>query len=167
MSFIFDNIKTVPQRFISGVNQSNALTRNTMLIIIIVALALAGLAYAYYKFVVLKDKKFQANREHGTKDSSKTAELMFFYVDWCPHCKTAKPIWEDLKSDPETKNINGYTVTFTEVNCTTETAEIEKLMDEYKIEGYPTIKLKRDGQIIEYDAKPSKATLLQFLQAAL
>ena len=41
------------------------------------------------------------------------------------------------------------------------------LMDKYNIEGYPTIKLLKDGQVIEYDAKPSKDTLNQFLNTVL
>jgi hypothetical protein len=56
---------------------------------------------------------------------------------------------------------------FTEINCTNETPEIESLMNKYKIEGFPTIKLLKDGQIIEYDAKPTKETLVQFLNTVL
>ena len=41
------------------------------------------------------------------------------------------------------------------------------MMNQYNIEGYPTIKLLKDGQIIEYDAKPSKDTLNQFLNTVL
>ena len=40
-------------------------------------------------------------------------------------------------------------------------------MNKYKIEGFPTIKLLKNGQIIEYDAKPSKTTLVEFLNTAL
>ena len=100
-------------------------------------------------------------------DDSKNAELLFFYADWCPHCKTAKPIWNDLKSEYQNKTINGYRVVFTEVNCSEETAEVDKMMNQYNIEGYPTIKLIKDGQVIEYDAKPSKDTLNQFLNTVL
>ena len=133
---------------------------------------LAVVLYLIYYFYFSKKsltQGFTANREHGSTDSSPTkhAELFFFYVDWCPHCKTAKPIWEELKTDPDVQNVNGYAIKFTDINCTNETADVVSKMDEFKIEGYPTIKLKRDGQIIEYDAKPSKATLVQFLQAAL
>jgi hypothetical protein len=96
-----------------------------------------------------------------------TAELLLFYVNWCPHCKTAKPIWNELKTEYENKTINGYKVIFTEIDCTTETAEIEQMVNKYNIEGYPTIKLLKDGQVIEYDAKPSKATLEQFLNTVL
>jgi thiol-disulfide isomerase/thioredoxin len=92
---------------------------------------------------------------------------MLFYVDWCPHCKSAKPAWNDLKAEYENKAINGYKVIFTEVDCTNETAEVSQLMDQYKIEGYPTIKLLKDAQVIEYDAKPTKDTLVQFLKTVL
>ena len=56
---------------------------------------------------------------------------------------------------------------FTEINCTNESAEVEQMMNKYSIEGFPTIKLLKDGQIIEYDAKPTKATLDQFLTTVL
>jgi thiol-disulfide isomerase/thioredoxin len=99
--------------------------------------------------------------------SSKQAELMLFYADWCPHCKTAKPIWNELKSEYQNKTINGYNVLFTEINCTNENAETEQMMNKYNIEGFPTIKLLKDGQIIEYDAKPAKDTLKEFLNTVL
>jgi hypothetical protein len=95
------------------------------------------------------------------------AELILFSVDWCPHCKKAQPIWNELKSDYENKSINGYTILFTEINCTNESPEVEKMINKYKIEGYPTIKLLKDGNVIEYDAKPNKATLEQFLNTVL
>ena len=92
---------------------------------------------------------------------------MFFYTDWCPHCKTAKPEWENLKQEYQGKTINGYSIIFTDVNCTNESPEVERMMNTYKIEGYPTIKLVKDGQVVEYDAKPTKATLVQFLNSVL
>ena len=41
------------------------------------------------------------------------------------------------------------------------------IADKYDVSGYPTIKLLKDGQVIEYDAKPSKETLNQFLNTVL
>ena len=126
----------------------------------------------YYFYVVPHAKtpqQYKPNSEHvelGATDD-KSAELLFFYADWCPHCKTAKPIWEELQSEYKNKTINGYHVVFTDVNCSEETAEVERMMNQYSIEGYPTIKLLKDGQIIEYDAKPSRDTLVQFLNTVL
>ena len=137
----------------------------------IVIFGLLIVLFAYYTYKQYSNEKtaFHANRENIPKDqnSNKTATLMLFYVDWCPHCKTAKPEWESLKSEYDGKSINGYTVNFVEHNCTNESSEITQLMDKYNIEGYPTIKLIKDNQVIEYDAKPEKDTLMEFLHTSL
>lgn len=142
---------------------------------IVGVIALIGLALILYFFVFkpmsTTQVNYSANNERDTYSSqnsnSKDAEIMLFYVDWCPHCKTAKPAWNDVKSEYENKTINGYKVIFTEINCTEETAEVEHLMNKYNIEGFPTIKLLKDGQVVEYDAKPTKETLTQFLNTVL
>jgi thiol-disulfide isomerase/thioredoxin len=148
----------------------SSLNTNTMLIICAVIL-FVSLAIFYYFYYIASDSKstYHPNSEQitGGSSSGNTAELIFFYADWCPHCKTAKPIWNDLKTEYENKTINGYKIIFTEVNCSEETAEVEKLMNQYSVEGYPTIKLIKDGQVIEYDAKPSKDTLTKFLNTVL
>ena len=146
---------------------------NTNTWIIIGCIILFGLvAILYYVFYISPSltTKYKPNSEQvpvGSSAPSNQAELLFFYADWCPHCKAAKPIWNDLKSEYENKTINGYQVVFTEINCSEETAEVEKMMNQYNIEGYPTIKLLKDGQVIEYDAKPSKETLTKFLNTVL
>jgi thiol-disulfide isomerase/thioredoxin len=138
---------------------------------IIAVFAFIGLAvYLYFTYLAPKMKPtFKPNEEGGDDNNSnnKTAEMLLFYVDWCPHCKTAKPAWNDLQAEYENKTINGYKVIFTEVNCTDESPDVEKMMDKYKIEGFPTIKLIKDGQVIEYDAKPTKETMEQFLNTVL
>ena len=142
----------------------NMYTMNIISAVVLFSI-LAGV-YCYYTFK--PSTAYKPNSEHNTTgDGSKTAELLFFYVDWCPHCKTAKPAWDEIKSQYENKTINGYKVVFTEINCTNESAEVEQMMNKYSIEGFPTIKLLKDGQIIEYDAKPTKATLDQFLTTVL
>jgi len=152
-------------------NSFSTLSYNTIMILIFVIVFSAISLYYYFYYVYPKIKPtYQPNKEvmsGGTNGGSNTAELLLFYVDWCPHCKTAKPIWNELKSEYENKTINGYKIIFTEINCTNETAEVEQMVNKYSIEGYPTIKLLKDGQVIEYDAKPSKATLEQFLNTVL
>jgi len=145
---------------------------NTTTIVIIVAVLLfailAGFYYFYYVAPKMNAKYHPTSEQVPTgMGSGNPAELLFFYANWCPHCKAAKPIWNELKSEYENKTINGYSVVFTEVDCSEETAEVEKLMNQYNVEGYPTIKLLKEGQIIEYDAKPSKETLTQFLNTVL
>ena len=160
-----------PPTILSRIQSAGRNINNTTFMIIGVVVLFAVLAGVYYFYYIApKTKsKYKPNSEHISKDSAakNEAELLFFFADWCPHCKTAKPIWNDLKSEYQNKTINGYQVIFTEINCSEETAEVEKLMNQYNVEGYPTIKLLKDGQIIEYDAKPSKETLTQFLNTVL
>lgn len=145
------------------------MSTTTMIIMVVIVLFVILAIYYYYKYVSQKLKtSYQVNNEGYTNSGpSKQAELMLFYADWCPHCKTAKPIWNDLKTQYQNKTINGYQVLFTEINCTNESAETEQMMNKYNIEGFPTIKLLKDGQVIEYDAKPSKETLNEFLNTVL
>ncbi len=148
----------------------SGLNTNTILIIASVVI-FAAIAVFYYFYYIAKPSKasYSPNSENNTKgmSSGSDAELLFFYADWCPHCKAAKPIWNDLKAEYEHKTVNGYKIIFTEIDCSEETQEVEKLMNQYDVEGYPTIKLMKDGKIIEYDAKPSKETLTKFLNTVL
>jgi thiol-disulfide isomerase/thioredoxin len=130
--------------------------------------ALILIAIVFYNYYTSSKPKYSANNEssQGT-GTNNTATLMLFFADWCPHCKAAKPIWEELKDEYSSKLVNGYQIVFTEVDCSEETTEVEQLMNQYKIEGYPTIKMVKDGQVIEYDAKPTKENLHKFLNTVL
>lgn len=140
----------------------------TMIIISAIILFVIIAIFYYFYYVAPSSTKYKANSEQVPSSSgSNNAELLFFYADWCPHCKAAKPIWNDLKAEYENKTINGYKITFTEIDCSEESPEVEKLMNQYSVEGYPTIKLLKDGQVIEYDAKPSKELLNKFLNTVL
>ena len=143
---------------------------STIVIICICVLFLViGWFYYYYYILPQITAEYKPNNEKmfGNDNGNQDAELLFFFTNWCPHCKTAKPIWNELKTEYENKTINGYKIIFTEIDCSEETAEVEKMMNQYNVEGYPTIKLLKDGQVIEYDAKPTKETLTQFLNTVL
>ena len=140
------------------------------IVIILFVMALLGISLYYYFTLGKANASFKHNLEHKQVDpkNNSQAELILFTVDWCPHCKKAQPIWNELKTEYEGKTINGYKIQFTDVDCTEETAETDKLMNQYNVEGYPTIKLIKDGeQVIEYDAKPTKSSLVQFLNTVL
>lgn len=99
----------------------------------------------------------------GANDDN-VAQLYLFKVDWCPHCKTAKPVFDEVETELNGRLINEkYTVVFKTVDCEGE----PELADKFKIEGFPTIKLIKDGQVIEYDAKPDKEKIKEFLETVL
>jgi thiol-disulfide isomerase/thioredoxin len=132
-------------------------------------LAVIVLSITAYYVIRNTQTKMKTQLEDGEvkAGSSKDAEIMFFYANWCPHCKAAKPHWEELKDEYQGKNINGYTLVFTDIDCTEETPDVKEKTNEYEIEGYPTIKLVKDGQVVDYDAKPTKDTLEKFITTVL
>jgi thiol-disulfide isomerase/thioredoxin len=124
---------------------------NILLTVFLVAFLIGIVTFAIYYFK--KDK-----------GGNKTAEILFFYTDWCPHCTSAKPEWNSFKEETKT---NGYNITFNEINCTKETPKSEAMMEKYKVEGFPTIKLLANGKVYDFDAKPTKETLSKFLNTVL
>lgn len=141
--------------------------KNMILMAIIFLIFILVAIYTYRKYVSKKiNPEYVANSEfvpEGTTKQNDVADLYFFYTTWCPHCKKSMPIWQSLKSDFDNKEFKGTTINFIEVDCDKDTALAEK----FNVEGYPTIKLVKGNQVIEYDAKPSKETLMEFLQTSL
>ena len=143
---------------------------NYKLIILLVVIFLAIAAYYYSKIVkpnlnkkYVANKEFvEQNQEQNQEVEQKTATLYFFYTNWCPLCKKARTEWTALKNDTEgtVKNVN---IVFKEIDCDNDTATA----DRFNITGYPTIKLVYDNKTYEYDAKPDKNILIQFLDSVL
>ena len=123
----------------------------------------------YYVYSSYKANQTMIADEIYEEDNynSNVAEVMLFYVDWCPHCKSAMPVWEKLKEQYNNQKINGYEVIFVEFNCTDEDEEITKKIETYKIEGFPTVKLKANGTVVEFDAKINEENMEKFLSTVL
>lgn len=173
--YINFNSSSVPDEsssiFSRVMSAGSSLNTTSVILMIGSVVVFAVIAIYYYLYYIAPASKasYIPNSENNTTGMSNgnDAELLFFYADWCPHCKAAKPIWNDLKAEYEHKTANGYKIIFTEIDCSEESSEVESLMNKYNVEGYPTIKLIKDGKIIEYDAKPSKETLTKFLNTVL
>ncbi len=168
------NFNTHPVPEDSGIiskimSAGSMVTSNKWIIMGIVGVIIIVGIVVYYFSTSTSNKSYSANSEHQTKGQHQSgeAELLFFFADWCPHCKSAKPYWNDLKDEYENKPINGYRIIFTEIDCSNQTAEAEKWMDQYNVEGFPTIKLTKDNQVIDFDAKPTKETLTKFLETVV
>jgi thiol-disulfide isomerase/thioredoxin len=136
-------------------------------------------AYLMYGKQVLEDKKFKdvanANNRKGE------AEIIFFWANWCPHCNKAKPEWDVFAQSFNNKTINGHKLTCTDHDCSStsdktenlsnDESNVQYLLNKYKIEGFPTIKLRMDGpdgeNVIEYDSKVTKKGLETFINSML
>jgi thiol-disulfide isomerase/thioredoxin len=139
-------------------------TQFLIIMLVIICFIIAAL-FMYRRHIAsgLSKNKYVANNEFTNQGAIETADIYFFFTTWCPHCKTAKPIWEDFKNEMKDKKVNGVKLNFFEVDCDKDTATSDK----FKVKGFPTIKLVKGKQIIEYDARPNKATLIEFVNSSL
>ena len=135
-----------------------------MIVLMLTIIFLVAAIYTYRRYVSpTVNRNYVANNEFSPESNiSNSADLYFFYTTWCPHCKKSMPVWQSLKDELNGKELKGVTVNFIEVDCDKEPALAEK----YDVQGYPTIKLVKGNQVIEYDAKPDKDTLLEFLHTS-
>jgi len=148
-------------------SQGYSLLTNTrfwmILILVIFFLFVAG--YVYNKYVTpVIDNDYTPNNEF-TKPSEDDEEvdIYLFTVEWCQHSKNAIPVWEEIKEEYNNKKFNNYKLNFIQVDG----EENQELADKYNVEGFPTIKLVKGKQIIEYDAKPTVEHLKEFLNSTL
>ncbi len=148
-------------------NIFNGLLSNKKLIVILFVVALfIGIAIYIYKTHIQSkiQPEYVENKEFVSGDTvQKEAEFYFFFTEWCPHCKQAKPIIQQLESDYQNQTINNTKIIFRNIDCDKD----EKTADDFNVEGYPTIKLLTNGQVIEYDAKPDYDNLVEFLKSSL
>lgn len=113
-----------------------------------------------------EQKRFEdvANENLRTED----ATVMFFNADWCPHCKSAKPEWDAFVSQNDKRVLNGYKIKCVNVNCTDESdSDVASMMDKYKIESFPTVKMLKKNQVIEFDSKITSSALESFMNIML
>tara|TARA_Y100000385_G_C12648359_1_gene448400 strand:- start:38 stop:547 length:510 start_codon:yes stop_codon:yes gene_type:complete len=144
-------------------------SKSQLFLTLIITLLFIGLSiYLYYNiYIPIFNKNHQLNKEfidkQTTSDGKKEIIIIYFYTEWCPYCKKAKPEWQ--KFEDYIKNYNKsdeeHKVTLISVDCDKDT----KTANKYKINGYPTIKLIKDEKVNDFDARPSKDTLVQFLNS--
>lgn len=145
--------------------------KSTLWIIFFGILLLLATLYAYNTFYLptQKNKQFQnlSNDPAGTSatfTSGTSATIYYFHVDWCPYCKNSIGDWNNFAKDYDKREINGYTITCTDINCTDDKdPNVKAYVDKYEIKGYPTVKMVKDGKVIDFDAKVTYNALSKFV----
>ena len=149
-----------------------------ILLIAIVAILFIGIAiHCYYQFYIpLFRKKRFADVVNAANDVDIT--VYFFFTDWCPHCTSAKPEWEKFKEEYNNRAFGNYRIVCNDVNCTNacssdvncsseEGKDISQIMSAYNVEYFPTIKMLKDGDTIDFDAKVNFSNLSKLVDTVL
>ena len=148
---------------------SKSFSGSNIIICILVSVALIiAIKYCWDNYINPNlNPSYVSNKEFIEKDQveggSGVAEIYFFYTEWCPHCKKARPEWDKFKEIVGENKINNNKIYFYEIDCDKDSATANK----FKVESYPTIKMVNKDQIYEYDAKPDANNLQQFVTISL
>ena len=132
-------------------------TQITIFIVIIIFVIASIFAYKWFIQPTVENLN-----EDLSNDSKRTGEsqLYFFHADWCPHCKRAKPEWDNIVKNYDDKDFGKYKLKTIEVDCS---EGDDPLIQQYSIDGYPTILMIKDDKRIDYDAKISYDNLDKFI----
>jgi thiol-disulfide isomerase/thioredoxin len=142
--------------------------------------------YSYQTFFV----KVNQNKDHSNIANANNVKpittIYFFHVDWCPHCVKAVPEWNAFVEAYNNKEVNGHIVQCYDIDCTDDNGDvtvqfdpttglttnmvptpvkISKLIEKYNIDSYPTIKLTKDNNVVDFEAKVTKQNLIQFVNS--
>lgn len=164
MDKLFNLKKTLSNNFNSYVNDINS-KPETLILPIFFIILFSIISYIIFSKVIKEfiNKKFVLNKEFVNKNmNNDNPTIIYFYTEWCPYCKKSRPEWNSFKQLVELQSFK-ETLTLKEVDCD----KNPEIADNYKIEGYPTIKLIYNGEVYDYDAKPESKTLLQFVQSII
>jgi len=123
--------------------------------------------YGYQKYYATpKAKKEITDVANSTYD--KKIYIHYFHVEWCPHCKKAAPEWATFSKQFNDKVIKGYTIKCIDNDCTNdEDDSVADLLKRYNIDSFPTIKMEKDGNMIDFDAKITSSALGKFVDSVV
>jgi thiol-disulfide isomerase/thioredoxin len=109
----------------SVVKSLKSMSKSSENVVILVLLVILVILVVYY---------IRQNNE----GFSERPTVYFFYVDWCPHCKTAKPKVQEFKSKNSHVNVK-------EVNCEKD----KELARKFNVRAYPTVYLVKGEEKTE------------------
>jgi len=143
-----------------------------IIILFVISIFIAVAFYVYTTYISPQmDPDYVPNKEFTVKGEDESADLYLFTADWCPYSKKAKPIWEKTKQQFNGKNINNTSLRFIELDGEKNEKEMENFENNFlngkKIDGFPSIYMVKNDQVIEYEAKPNTEILKKFIESVL
>ena len=139
--------------------------KSILFIAILIIIFTSAFVFVYKTYI---SKEHSLNREFidSTKNTSNDVLILYFYTEWCPYCKQESLLseiknFEDYITESNAKN--DFIITLTKIDCDKNST----IADKYKVEGYPTIKLIYKNNVYNYYAKPTKDSLIKFVETSI
>ena len=140
---------------------------------ILIILLMSTGVYIYNQNIAKLQNKTQLTDVPNAAGNGGDIRILFFTVTWCPHCQNAKVPWQDFKTKyNNSKTPKGRRIVCQDLDATlnddgTDTPksiETGLLVAKYKVQGYPTIIMLKDGEQTDFDAKISTYSLEKFVE---
>ncbi len=109
----------------------------------------------YTKYLKYKLKYINLKNMNMTGGSDKI-DLLLFKAEWCGYCKSFLPVWNSLQQMPQFNNKFNF-ITYEE------TVDKSKMKD-FNIDGYPTLKYKKDNKYLDYKGPREMEHMIEFLE---
>jgi len=119
---------------------------------LVVLLALASVVLANEEAVMTMNSK---NFQKAIKGNEYV--LVEFYAPWCGHCKTLAPEYEKAA---QALAAEGSGIVLGKVDAT----QNEDLASEYKVQGYPTLKFFKNGEVSDYGGGRTGPEIVNWLK---
>lgn len=139
--------------------------KSRLFIVILIIIFTSAFVFVYKTYI---SKEHSLNREFvdSSKNTANDVLILYFYTEWCPYCKQESLLseiknFEDYITESNAKN--DFIITLTKIDCDKNST----IADKYKVEGYPTIKLIYKNNVYNYYAKPTKDSLIQFVETSI
>ena len=144
-------------KFLTKKNMKSLMIIVSLLFLIMVIVQMSG--YLNEGFTTISPSELKNNLgKSGDK------RLILFFAEWCPHCTSFKPTWEEVKKSTGSDKMLA-------IDVGDKSSESNKLMEEYNVGGFPTVVLVENtdsGKKIEvYEGNRDKSSLETYVKQEL
>ena len=134
---------------------------------ILLSLSLLFLTYVCVNYMKTKDSsttdKFTEDQDMKSSEVDNKVNILFFYADWCGHCKTFKPEFQKFQDTLHlTVPENKYQIKW--MNADDESTKRE--MSKYDITGFPTVICDNQKKhvVTKYNGQRTEKALLEYFK---
>lgn len=166
------NIMNNLEKLVDGVFKCNSCEIISMFLLLIIVILLYNMfscctTNKEYKYLnsggACGEKEPRTHLGGGEKDEDHAHlgngnnTLIFYYVDWCGHCRKFKETWAKLENNNDLKR----KVNMEKIDC----EDNEDIAQKENIEGFPTIRLYGDNnRVIDYEGSRTEESIIDFVE---
>ena len=107
--------------------------------------------------LINKNKIDSFNNYFNENIGNDKLQIVAFLADWCGYCQQFKPEWEKFKRHANKKFINGIVATASDKS-------IDKLNCDKNIQGFPTIRIFKNGNHMDYNGPRDSNNLINYIK---